>query len=169
MDSITKTAGRRKCIVVKSERSYWMVKGDLGTQLRRERLNIWAHKRHVPPKRKRGDIKGFSENSRSRLRVILSTAKWKGDKCRRFGFTLTLPWAASPDEWRKVWERFVIRASKKLNQVGVMWRIELTTGKASTSGGVRRCHVHAIVWLPLSFPLRRSDASLFGKDDVLDA
>jgi hypothetical protein len=51
----------------------------------------------------------------------------------------------------------------------MFWRIELTTGKASTSGGVRRCHVHAMAWIPIDSPLRRSDASMFGKDDDLSA
>ena len=167
MDSIVKTSGRRKCIVVKRERKYRMVKGDLGTQVKREPLHIWRHK-HKPPTRKQGDISGFSENSRSRLRVLLSTARWKGGKCRRYGFTLTLPWAASPEEWRKVWHAFVMRLRKHVD-LGMIWRIELTTGKASTSGGVRRCHVHAIVWIPIDTPLRRSDAAMFGKDDNLSA
>lgn len=166
MDSILNTSGRRKCIVVKSERTYRVVKGDLGTQLKREPLHIWRHKNHKPPTRKRGDIEGFSDNSRARLRVILSTAKWKGDKCRRFGFTLTLPWAATPAEWRRVWHDFVKRLRKY--DLGAIWRIELTTGKAERSGGLRRCHVHVMVWLPLSCSLRRSDASLFGKDKALD-
>lgn len=167
MDSILNTSGRRKCIVVKSERTYRVVKGDLGTQLKREPLHIWRHKKHKPPTRKRGDIEGFSENSRSRLRVLLSTAKWKGGKCRRFGFTLTLPWAATPNEWRKVWKSF-LDLLRKHDNLGLIWRIELTTGKAERSGGLRRCHVHAMVWLPLSKPLRRADASLFGKDESLD-
>lgn len=166
MDSITKSAGRRKCIVVKREREYRMVKGDLGTQLKRESLHIWRHKNHKPPTRKRGDIEGFSDNSRARLRVLLSTAKWNGDKCRRFGFTLTLPWAATPAEWRRVWHDFVKRLRKY--DLGAIWRIELPTGKAERSGGLRRCHVHVMVWLPLSCSLRRSDASLFGKDELLD-
>jgi len=75
MNSITKTQGKVKRIVVKSERSYRMVKGDLGAQLKREKISIWHNKKHKPPTRKRGDIQGFSENSRSRLRVLLSTAK----------------------------------------------------------------------------------------------
>ncbi len=169
MDSITKSAGRRKCIVVKREREYRMVKGDLGTQVRREPLHIWRHKNHKPPVRKKGDISGFSENSRSRLRVLLSTAKWKGQsKCIRCGSTLTLPWAASPEEWRKVWAAFVKRLSKKYSNVGMIWRIELTTGKAKTSGGIRRTHVHAIFWVPVDLLLGRKDVgALFGYTDEI--
>lgn len=167
MDSILKTSGRRKCIVVKSERTYRMVKGDLGTQVKREPLHIWRHK-HKPPTRKKGDISGFSENSRSRLRVLLSTAKWKGGKCIRCGFTLTLPWAASPDEWRNVWAAFVRRLSKKYPDVGMFWRIELTTGKSKTSGGKRRTHVHAICWVPVDALLGRKDVgALFGHTDEI--
>ena len=160
MDSIVNTSGRRKCIVITSERSYRMVKGDLGAQLKREKISIWHNKKHKPPTRKRGDIQGFSENSRSRLRVLLSTAKWKGGKHRRLGFTLTLPWAANPEEWRKVWATFAKRMSMKYPNVGLMWRIELTTGKADKSGGVRRCHVHVIVWLPVDCLISRSDSKM---------
>lgn len=168
MDSIVKTSGRRKCIVVKRERSYRMVKGDLGTQVKREPLHIWRHK-HKPPVRKQGDISGFSENSRSRLRVLLSTAKWKGkSKCIRCGFTLTLPWAASPDEWRKVWAAFVKRLINKFSDVGMIWRIELTTGKAKTSGGLRRTHIHAIFWVPVDSLLGCKDVGgLFGHTDEI--
>ena len=158
MNSIVNTSGRRKCIVVKSERDYRMVKGDLGTQLKREPIHIWRHKKHKPPLRKRGDVQGFSDNSRSRLRVLLSTAKWNGGACRRYGLTLTLPWAANPDEWRCVWSRFMQRISKKHSNVAMIWRIELTTGKAERSGGLRRCHVHAMVWLPVDCVLDKKNA-----------
>jgi len=157
MKSIAHSKGRSKCIVLKRERVYRMVKGDLGTQVKREPLRLWAHKKHDIPKRKRGDIKGFSENSRSRLRVLLSTAKWSnGDNVSRVGFTLTLPWAASPTEWRKVWAAFIRRLIKKYPQIGMIWRIEMTTGKAVTSGGLRRAHVHAILWIPTDKALNGS-------------
>jgi len=143
--------------VVKRERTYRMIKGDLGTQVKRQPMRIWRQK-HKPPTRKQGDISGFSENSRSRLRVLLSTAKWKGGKCRRYGFTLTLPWAANDDEWRKVWHDFVMRLRRF--DLGLIWRIELTTGKAEKSGGIRRCHVHAMAWIPVDVPLQRLDVRL---------
>jgi len=143
-----------------------MVKGDLGTQLKREPIHIWLHKKHKPPVRKHGDIQGFSENSRSRLRVLLSTAKWNGGKCRRYGLTLTLPWAAKPKEWRVVWSRFMKRLSTKHSNVAVIWRIELTTGKAERSGGLRRCHVHAMVWLPVDCVLSKEDAALLNTGNV---
>lgn len=156
MDSILKTSGRRKCIVFTRERTYKMVKGDLGTQFKREKdgksslcdLVQRLNSKRKTPKRKRGDIEGFSSSSRSRLRVLLSTAKWNGGACRRYGLTLNLPWAASPDEWRRVWHTFVMRLGHKRSNVGMIWRIELTTGKAVTSGGVRRCHVHVMLWIP---------------------
>lgn len=152
MDSIIKTQGRRKCIVDRRNRRYRLVKGDLGVQVRREPITIWGGHRKTP-KRARGDIQGFSEHSRSRLRVLLSTARWNGGECARCGLTLTLPWAASPDEWRKVWSAYVKRIIR-FNSVGMIWRIELTTGKAKTSGGIRRAHVHAIFWLPVGSALR---------------
>lgn len=145
---ITETQGRRKCIVYKRERQYRLVRGDLGVQMKRESISLWGGHRRTP-KRTKGDIKGFSENSRSRLRVLLSTARWKSDnKCFRCGLTFTLPWAASPDEWRKVWSAYVQRLIKRFPDVGMIWRIELTTGKAKKSGGLRRAHVHAIFWVP---------------------
>lgn len=150
MDSITKTQGRRKCIVYRREREYWMVQGDLGTQMKREPLSIWGGHRETP-KRNKGDISGFSEHSRSRLRVLLSTAKWASDvPCFRCGLTFTLPWAASPEEWRKVWAAFVKRLINRFSDVAMIWRIELTTGKAERSGGLRRAHVHALFWMPFS-------------------
>lgn len=166
MNSITKTQGKVKRIVVKIERSYRMVKGDLGAQLKREKISIWHNKKHKPPTRKRGDIQGFSENSRSRLRVLLSTAKWKGGKHRRLGFTLTLPWAANPEEWRKVWATFAMRMARKYPDVALIWRIELTTGKAEKSGGFRRCHVHAIVWLPVDRVISKADSKMAGIKDA---
>ena len=151
MNSIIDTKGRRKCIVYKRERQYRMVRGDLGVQMKREPISIWGHRK--TPRRKKGDIQGFSENSRSRLRVLLSTARWKSDKkCFRCGLTFTLPWAASPDEWRKVWSAYVKRLINRFKDVGMIWRIELTTGKAKKSGGLRRAHVHAIFWIPFSIP-----------------
>lgn len=160
MGSIPKSATRGKYIVRKGERKYKIVKGDLGTQVRREPLHIW-HKHRNTPKRKRGDIKGFSRNSQSRLRVALSTARFKcKGECRRYGFTLTLPWAANADEWREVWNAFSQRMVKQYADVGIVWRIELTTGKAARSGGLRRCHVHAVVWLPI-------DLDIMGKHEPL--
>ena len=164
MDSITDTKGRRKCIVYKRERQYCLVRGDLGVQMKRESLSIWGHRK--TPRRKKGDIKGFSEHSRSRLRVLLSTARWKSDnKCFRCGLTFTLPWAASPDEWRKVWSAYVQRLIKRFPDVGMIWRIELTTGKAKKSGGLRRAHVHAIFWLPSVFPEKLKSLFCCGFDD----
>ena len=119
--------------------------------MKRESISIWGHRK--TPKRSKGDIKGFSEHSRSRLRVLLSTARWKSDqKCFRCGLTFTLPWAASPDEWRKVWSAYVQRLIKRFPDVAMIWRIELTTGKAKKSGGLRRAHVHALFWIPLTCP-----------------
>lgn len=168
MNSIQFTQGRRKCIVRKREREYRLVRGDLGVQMKREPIQIWGGHRKTP-KRHKGDIKGFSENSRSRLRVLLSTAKWKGEsKCIRCGFTLTLPWAANPDEWRKVWAAFVKRLIQRFPSVGMIWRIELTTGKAKTSGGLRRSHVHAIFWIPVDLLLGRKDVGgLSGHTDEI--
>ena len=154
--------------------------GDLGTAVSREpserksdfaemvaRMEQNGESWHKPPKREHGDIRGFSENSQSRLRVALSTAKWLGGECRRVGLTLTLPWAASPDEWRGVWSDWVSYLGTRLKRVSVIWRIELTTGESETSGGLRRCHVHAMVWVPVGEPLRKRDCSLFERmDDV---
>lgn len=155
MNSVAHHRGIGKRIVAKRERTYKMVQGDLGTQVRREPIHIWRGKEHAPPTRKRGDIQGFSDNSRSRLRVLLSTAQWSGGEHVRVGLTLTLPWAADADEWRKVWHRFMHRIVKRFDRVGMIWRIELTTGTAERSGGVRRCHVHSMCWLPIDAPLLR--------------
>ena len=148
--------------------------GDLGTAVSREpserkadfaemvgRMNHNGESWHEPPKRQKGDIRGFSANSQSRLRVALSTAKWQGGECRRVGLTLTLPWAATPDEWRGVWSDWVKFIGTHLKDISVIWRIELTTGTAEKSGGLRRCHVHAMIWLPFDKPLRKRDCALF--------
>ena len=171
--SIPQTKGRHKCIVEKRVRTYRVRVGDLGTQVQRDKAERKADFAEMvsrmesnhrewknPPKRQKGDIRGFSLESQSRLRVALSTAKWKGGDCRRVGLTLTLPWAASPDEWRDVWHSWV-DGFRSFPDASVIWRIELTTGKAKRSGGLRRCHVHAMVWLPSDRPLRKRDAALF--------
>ena len=164
MNSIIDTKGRRKCIVYKRERNYRLVRGDLGVQMRRESISLWGHRK--TPRRAKGDIKGFSENSRSRLRVLLSTARWKSEtKCFRCGLTFTLPWAASPEEWRTVWNAFVKRMIKRFQDVGMIWRIELTTGKAKKSGGLRRAHVHAIFWIPSTVPAKYQCLFGSGMDD----
>lgn len=177
--SVSHTSGRRKCIVVKSERTYKVRAGDLGTAISRDeverkadfaemvaRLEANHRQWHKPPRRKRGDITTFSANSQSRLRVALSTAKWKGGECRRVGLTLTLPWAATPDEWRDLWASWVALLGKRYKSASVIWRIELTTGKAKTSGGFRRCHVHAMVWLPVDAPLRKKDSALWAQIEI---
>ena len=151
MDSVVHTSGRVKCVGVDARmRDYRLVKGDLGCQVKRLPVKVWG-KRNDMPIRKKGDIKGLSVDSQSRLRVFLSTCKWSGSDCRRYGLTLTLPWAAAPDEWRKIWNRYVQRLIKQYPTVGMVWRIELTTGKAKRSGGHRRCHVHAVVWIPSGY------------------
>ena len=173
--SVAYTSGRRKCIVVKSDRTYKVRVGDLGTSISRDKAERKADfaemvarmerkhmKWHNPPKRKHGDITTFSANSQARLRVALSTAKWRNGECRRVGLTLTLPWAATPDEWRELWHGWVM-SFRCMPSVSVIWRIELTTGKAKRSGGLRRCHVHAMVWLPVGAPLRKSDRMLWAQ------
>lgn len=159
MNSIVKHGDGCKCVVEKRKRKYTMIKGDLGLQVKREPIHIWRGKSHKVPKRVRGDLIGFSNNSRSRLRVLLSTARWNGPECARFGITLTLPWAATPDEWRKVWHDWVVSLRKF--PIGLIWRIELTTGKSKKSGGKRRCHVHAMVWVPVVSALIRNQSKLF--------
>ena len=160
MDSIAKTpakskGGKRWIVADKCAREYRLIRGDLGEQVKRTPLKVWGGSRSLPcGKRKRGDITGFSEHSRSRLRVTLATACWRGvGSVRRLGLTLTLPWAASPDKWRTVWHDFVVRFARHCKAASLVWRIELTTGQAETSGGVRRCHVHAVAWLPVDAPL----------------
>ena len=170
MKSIAKRRVGVKPIVYKRERSYLVRVGDLGTSVSRvkserqadfaEMISRMDGKWHLPPKRTRGDISGFSENSQSRLRVALSTARWKGTNCSRVGLTLTLPWAASPEQWRQVWHDWVM-SLRSMTGVSVIWRIELTTGQAAKSGGVRRCHVHAMVWFSSDKPLSKTHARLW--------
>lgn len=159
-------AGVRWFITDKSDRQYTLMRGDLGLHVKRGPGNGLVPKNHPTVLRKAGDITTFSEHSRARLRVTLATAFWRrGGDVRRLGLTLTLPWAATPDEWRTVWHDFVVRFARHCQASSLVWRIELTTGESDKSDGLRRAHVHAVSWLPVDRPLDPAFASCWSSMD----
>lgn len=96
----------------------------------------------------RGEITGFSADSRRRLRMALLTMGL-AEPFRTFGLTVTVPW---PNEWlathedlameefRQVWHRFAVSIRRALPDCAIIYRVELQQRRAP--------HVHGMIYVP---------------------
>ena len=111
--------------------------GGLGIVVKGQKLGIKAP---PPPKRKKGDIKSFSQASARRLRETLALAKPVDENQVPWGVTLTIPGPVlSDDKVRSIWRDFQTHyLRRKFWSNPVVWRIELQQRK--------QAHWHLVVW-----------------------
>lgn len=115
-----------------------IIQGALGTVIKGQKDNWYGV---LPPKRSRGDIKGFSSASRRRLRERLALASHVSGKTSMLGGCLTIPGDVLPPEnVRKIWHDFVKAWKYKTPDIPFVWRIELQTRKQP--------HWHVVVYAP---------------------
>jgi hypothetical protein len=89
-------------------------------------IGLRGHGRGNDDPPKRGEIKGWSKDSRKRMREYLLTHQpVEGLKC--YGVTLTVPGPPlEPDKARKLWDHFAKHYIVR-NGCGAVWRLEVQT------------------------------------------
>lgn len=131
--------------------------GGLGIVVKGQKLGIKAP---PPPKRKKGDIKSFSQASARRLRETLALAKPVDENQVPWGVTLTIPGPIlSDDQVRAIWRDFQAHyLQRKFWSNPVIWRIELQKRKQAHWHLVMwaRCIHPGIYYSPLAFDLARA-------------
>lgn len=97
----------------------------------------------IPPRRSAGDIKGFSNASRRRLREKLALAKHIEGTSSMLGVCLTIPGPiVKPETSRHLWQNFRQLWRKHFPTVPFLWRIELQQRGQP--------HWHLVFWCPAS-------------------
>lgn len=114
-------------------------KGSLGYRIRGQKFKFVAP---PPPKRQKGDIKGFSNSSRRRLREALAMSHTVTPSVP-FGFCFTIPGdILTPEQTREVWELWRKNyLTRKYSDCAFIWRIELQQRK--------QAHWHAVGYMSM--------------------
>ena len=121
------------------ERTITVKRGELGVTVEGQR-GKWHGV--ILPKRSRGDIKGFSNSSRRRLRKFLALSRHVDGPSIKLGICLTIPGEVLPvEQVRKLWHNWVVFWKRNYPRLPLLWRIELQTRK--------QAHWHCVVWCPL--------------------
>lgn len=90
----------------------------------------------------RGEIKGFSKQSASRLREFMLTHHKEG--AHPFAVTLTTQGIYEPAEWETIVKRFRSSIARKHPDWAACWRVELQRRKTP--------HLHCVFWLDQAAP-----------------
>lgn len=141
-ESITHDECERKPVVI--------IQGELGSVIKGQPDKWHAV---IPPKRSSGDIKGFSNASRRRLRERLALAKHIEGASSMLGVCLTIPGPIVDEKTsRRMWHNFLLPMRKYFPAVPFIWRIELQKRGQP--------HWHLVVWCPESVDVNKIKSSI---------
>lgn len=101
-----------------------------------------------PPERKKGDIKGFSKNSRLRMMKKMNRVDFKNDRIAYF-FTLTYPdpFPTDGEVHKTDLDAFLKRLKRQFGNLDYMWKLEVQFKRGAP-------HYHLIVFFEKRFNIK---------------